>query len=881
MAIPLITQVLPVVPPPPQPESLTFDVEMEAHLRADAEYRDVHEAWTDQVNATASAINGTVVNVTAATTAATTATGAATTSTTKAAEAAASAASALAAKTAAETARDTTLAARDTATGAATTATTKAGEAAGSATAAGTARTAAETARDITLAARDTTVTKAGEASDSASAAASAKTAAETARDDAVAARNVTLGARDTSVDAAGVADLRAGDAAASAAAARQSELNAAQIVTGNITPAAIGAATEAALATEVAARQAHEEAANPHSGSASIAALTALAATIPTTAAGVGLGNVTNDAQVKRSEMGAAGGVATLGLDGKVPAAQLPTITSNVSVIRTPTITSPADGATLTTSMPTIACDTYRNVYGIAQASMVVEIATDAGFANITYTHTVSGAATTYAMPTGHIAPLGAYWIGVKYTDTDGESSARGVAHVTAAAVLEHVVAPTVTAPAAGATVYEQPTLTSSAFAVSSGADTHAASQWRVKTTAGTWDSPLWDSGETASSLTSITVPAGRLVAGGNGYDMEVRHKGTILGWSDWSPSVSVVSATTFANIIGVVCTATGGGGGTWAWVDASGNATTPAAGYFNGHPVFGGITDVTVDGQAMVKIPKFYIKRATLAAGAYSGKEAWWVSDQPATGFRLHPAFYNAGAEVAQIYVGKYQASSDGTKLKSVSGVAPAVSTTLTAFQGLATARNVSGVTGFMLWSVYQWSAIQWLYLLENATMDSQTKTGQGRVSQSSAANVDATDVAQATYRGIVGLWGNVYQWMDGLKTDGTQICMWDNAGNKTWVTTGRTRTAAAGWVYPLTFMAQSGASYNFSDAFIGDTGPTSNSGATAPDGQHFDPASAYFPIVGGSWGDGAGAGLWYVLCVNSASGASTSVGARLAKV
>lgn len=38
-----------------------------------------------------------------------------------------------------------------------------------------------------------------------------------------------------------------------------------------------------------------------------------------------VGLGSVTNDAQVKRSEMGAPSGVATLGADGKVPAAQLP----------------------------------------------------------------------------------------------------------------------------------------------------------------------------------------------------------------------------------------------------------------------------------------------------------------------------------------------------------------------------------------------------------------------------------------------------------------------------------------------------------------------------------------------------------------------------
>ena len=42
-------------------------------------------------------------------------------------------------------------------------------------------------------------------------------------------------------------------------------------------------------------------------------------------------LGNVTNDAQVKRSEMGVANGVATLGSDGKVPTSQLPSYVDDV----------------------------------------------------------------------------------------------------------------------------------------------------------------------------------------------------------------------------------------------------------------------------------------------------------------------------------------------------------------------------------------------------------------------------------------------------------------------------------------------------------------------------------------------------------------------
>lgn len=48
-------------------------------------------------------------------------------------------------------------------------------------------------------------------------------------------------------------------------------------------------------------------------------------------TKANLDLGNVTNDAQVKRSEMGVAGGVATLGIDSKVPAAQLPSFVDDI----------------------------------------------------------------------------------------------------------------------------------------------------------------------------------------------------------------------------------------------------------------------------------------------------------------------------------------------------------------------------------------------------------------------------------------------------------------------------------------------------------------------------------------------------------------------
>jgi len=59
-----------------------------------------------------------------------------------------------------------------------------------------------------------------------------------------------------------------------------------------------------------------------------------------------VGLGSVTNDAQVKRSEMGVANGVATLDGEGKVPSSQLPGYVDDVEEYATQSA-FPATGET------------------------------------------------------------------------------------------------------------------------------------------------------------------------------------------------------------------------------------------------------------------------------------------------------------------------------------------------------------------------------------------------------------------------------------------------------------------------------------------------------------------------------------------------------
>jgi len=328
-------------------------------------------------------------------------------------------------------------------------------------------------------------------------------------------------------------------------------------------------------------------------------------------------------------------------------------------------------------------------------------------------------------------------------------------------------------------------------------------------------------------------------------------------------------------ALVIGVALRATGGPGGTWDHIDRSGNTiTTPSTSWFNAHPIFGGIQDVSVDGQDMVEIPKFYWRRGT--AG---GDAAWWISDQPVAGFAVMPAFVLDGEECAAFQYGKYQGRVISDKLSSIPSTGtshtPTVSRTLTEFIADAEARNVGGVAGFRLAHYDMLLAIQWLYLIENATMDSQTKTGAGRVNESALGTVSASDVATATYRGMVGLWGNVRQFIDGFRSNGTSLESRGYAGD--WVSLGVSSNNLVGGTYPITFNTTQPI------MFIPDTySDTNDATATIPDKSVWRGSIndiVYFAI-GGFYSDAADAGLW---CIDEfgISEIRTALSARLARI
>ena len=184
-----------------------------------------------------------------------------------------------------------------------------------------------------------------------------------------------------------------------------------------------------------------------------------------------------------------------------------------------------------------------------------------------------------------------------------------------------------------------------------------------------------------------------------------------------------------------------------------------------------------VTLDtGDVMVRIPKFYYGRYR-----NGNIERIQISGRADVGLTLHPAFNHGGVEQECIYVGAYKCGIDKSnnsawKGLSKSGEAPMVAGTRTQFRLWAQAKG----SGWALLDISTLSAIQMLYLVEFANNNSQAMIGRGHTDGSasplktgtcdavigltgrSAGTDGLTDIV---YRGIEGIWGNTWEWVDGI--------------------------------------------------------------------------------------------------------------------
>ena len=308
--------------------------------------------------------------------------------------------------------------------------------------------------------------------------------------------------------------------------------------------------------------------------------------------------------------------------------------------------------------------------------------------------------------------------------------------------------------------------------------------------------------------------------------------------------------------------------------------------------------------NGQVMVYIPKFYYKVTPDPNGGLDGsniRKCWWsISDTAGDGYKLHPAFYDAsGNEIDYFLYGAFEAvgqnssgvySSDYNtaeyKLGSVGGntYKPIRNLTRAIARTMATNRG----TGWYSAGIKQTMAIQMLFAVEYG-FNSQVAVGYGVISDTDTHNTGQTvgNITSGTrnnqttcvnYRGIENIWGNLWNWIDGININDYVPYICDSYSFEDDTATGYTRigftmASVTGWVTAF------GYDVNNDYTFL----PLETTSSEIPSGAIGDYYGAggggwcIYPI-GGSWVDHNYVGLFDIGAGNTSATSAKYFGARL---
>ena len=293
--------------------------------------------------------------------------------------------------------------------------------------------------------------------------------------------------------------------------------------------------------------------------------------------------------------------------------------------------------------------------------------------------------------------------------------------------------------------------------------------------------------------------------------------------------------------------------------------------------------VTDSTAG--TLVAIPKFYYKWTK--SGTTMKLQ---ISESAFTGSYVSPAHANRGdgkGERDMVYVGRYHCNSS---YKSVTGNSPITNITR------ATARSGISNLGSAYW---QWDyamlwTIQMLYLVEYGNWNSQTTIGYGCGNNSSKQTVGASDsmpyhtgAMQSSrttygvgcqYRYIEDLWGNVYDWCDGVYFSGSSIYCIKNPASFSDSSGGTytgTRPTSGGYISAYNIPTASGFEYALYPSAVSGSNTT-----YICDYCNFSSGGVVL-CVGGYYNRGLYYGLFYLVGDVSASSSSSVIGSRLQKL
>lgn len=289
------------------------------------------------------------------------------------------------------------------------------------------------------------------------------------------------------------------------------------------------------------------------------------------------------------------------------------------------------------------------------------------------------------------------------------------------------------------------------------------------------------------------------------------------------------------------------------------------------------------TLGNDVMVKFPKRGLCIRTIGSEIH----ITFTDDPNSKDFNYY-AFTRGTAVKDAFYYGAYKAYCTGSKMYSSSGKTPTVNITIGSFRNQAQARG----TGYDQAMFYPRQYIQAVYVLLHQSLNSQEKIGTGKTSGSAVIATGGSDTwgmdseicrqQYPTYLtdnahnvkclGIEDLWGNCWEWIDGLVTQNYNVMTATSGFNDT----------GKGYV------SRGIACYSgYSAAYISSVAGNNEMGFYPTNAQGSD--STYFcdgfwqgascvARSGGSWRNAALCGVFCLTADSAASHSGSANGARL---
>ena len=297
---------------------------------------------------------------------------------------------------------------------------------------------------------------------------------------------------------------------------------------------------------------------------------------------------------------------------------------------------------------------------------------------------------------------------------------------------------------------------------------------------------------------------------------------------------------------------------------------------------PFTGKSADGTKEYEILTRIPEFYYNRYQQIESDGKTYEYILISKEPLEGFYKSETFS----------VGRYTMSGSSSAVHSRSGVQPLTNVTITNFRTYA--KKLGSDFGQM---DYHYFILQLLYLVEYADYNSQAKLGQGHTTSPTLenggipVNSGGTNTLgmksgtftndgkhSVTYRGIEDIFGNVWQWVDGIniKEYVTYICT-DQTQYAVDTFTGCYKPVG----YTNLIMTQgypSKLGYDTDNPLVATPIASGGSETTYITDLYWSATGNRSAIVGGSWLHGVRTGLWCWSFHLVSSFMNVDVGSRL---